>query len=70
MSKLSQLRKAWNYETNIPRCATCEEFMPPRVYLKTDSLPVQAKPLCKKGHFHVAPLSICDKWHRKGEVLA
>lgn len=70
MSKIGQLRKKWNYETNVPRCATCAEFMPARVYLKRDSIPAQAKPLCKAGHFFVAPLACCDNWHRKDEVLA
>lgn len=70
MSALSQLRKKWNYETNVPRCSTCVEFVPARVYLKRDSIPVGAKPLCKKGHFHVAPNSCCDNWHTKKDVLA
>jgi hypothetical protein len=70
MSLLSRLRKKWNYETNVPRCATCAEYLPARVYLKRDSIPIQAKPLCKAGHFHVAPLACCDKWHRPGETLA
>lgn len=69
MSHLSQLKKKWGYETNVPRCSTCAEFQPVRVYLKRDSIPVQAKPVCKAGHFQVAANSCCDRWHTKTEVL-
>lgn len=70
VSHISRLKKQWGYETNVPRCSTCVEYLPPRVYVKRDSIPVKTEPLCKKGDFFVAAHSCCDHWHSKTEVLA
>jgi hypothetical protein len=70
VSYISRLRKQWNYETDVPRCGTCAEFQAPRVYLTRDSISARSKPLCKAGHFQVSANACCDKWHRKGEVVA
>lgn len=71
MSKISQIRKAWNYETNVPRCETCTSVQKPRIYLKTDSIPAATPWICRRGSFDVRPNACCDKWHsKKGEVVA
>lgn len=71
MSKLGQLRKRINYETNVPRCETCVAFKKPYVYLMTNSLPARSKPLCKAHQFTIQALSCCDKWTGKdGSTLS
>jgi hypothetical protein len=71
VSKIGQLRSAWHYETNVPRCETCISVRKPYVYLKTDSIPAQSKWHCKAGNFDVRPNACCDKWrNKKGEVVA
>jgi hypothetical protein len=62
VSKLSQLRKKWNYETDVPRCCNCVHFKNPVVYVVRDSLPRRSHPLCKAGDFTVRPNAVCDKW--------
>jgi hypothetical protein len=69
MSRLSRLRKAVNYDTDIPRCQTCKHLRKPGSFLK-NSLPVKSPALCKQHDFTVQLLSVCDNWTgRKGETL-
>lgn len=71
MSKIGQMRKAWNYETNVPRCETCTSVRKPIAYLKTNSVSALSPWLCVRGTFEVRPNACCDKWHsKKGEVVA
>lgn len=62
MSKLAKLRKAWNYETNVPRCENCASFQKPYVYVTTDSNTKRSHAVCKLGWFTVQPNAICDRW--------
>lgn len=69
MSKLGQLRKRVNYETDVPRCASCLHYRHSMVYLR-DSLPRVSQILCVLHQFNVRPNAICDKWTGKdGDVL-
>lgn len=69
MSKLKQLRRKWGYETDVPRCETCVQFVPARYYLR-DSLPRPVPPMCKAAGFQVGANSVCDRWTGKaGDVL-
>lgn len=69
MSRLSKLRKAVNYDVDVPRCQTCVHFRKPGSFLR-NSLPVKSPALCKQHDFTVQPLSVCDNWtSRKGETL-
>lgn len=60
MSKLSQLRRAWAYTSQAPRCINCKDYRKPGAFLR-GSLPVTSPPTCKGGDFIVGPNGICDK---------
>lgn len=64
MSKLSQKRKKWGYESSVPRCATCVNFKPGGFFL-LDSLPRHFGPKCKEGGFGVDLVGVCDRWKGK-----
>jgi hypothetical protein len=70
MTTVDQRRKACNYETNVPRCATCKRVLKPRQYLLANT-PVLGQWHCTLWHFDVRPNACCDKWkNKKGEVVA
>ena len=58
---LSRRRRAWNYETNVPRCENCAHYRKPGTFLR-DSLPRTSPPQCKLGEFIVKPTAVCDRW--------
>jgi hypothetical protein len=65
MSRLSQLKVSWNYETNVPRCETCQHMQTARIVLTRDSLTKRVNHLCKLGGFTVTRYACCDKWQGK-----
>lgn len=62
MSKLSQLKHDWNYDTDVPRCATCVHFKTAMIVLTTNSRTKRINHHCGIGFFRVAQNSVCDKW--------
>ena len=61
MSYLSKRRKAWGYESSVPRCSICKNFQKPR-YVLINSLPKWSEPVCRKGEFTVKSHGCCDRW--------
>lgn len=65
MSYLSQIKASWHYESNVPRCETCQHMQTARIVLTRDSLTKRINHLCKLGAFTVARHACCDKWTGK-----
>ena len=62
-------RRLWNYESNVPRCATCIQFQ--RAHVGTrGGKPHLVEHTCRRGSFPVSPVACCDKWRNKrGETI-
>lgn len=70
MSKLGQLKRKVNYETSVPRCATCIKFKEASIRLSTNSQTYRKHAHCKEHYFTISPNGVCDDWKsNKGEVL-
>lgn len=71
MSKLSQLKKKWEYEPSIPRCGECVSFRETYIRLTTDSMTRRVNQHCDRGGFTVSRMGVCNHWASKaGERLA
>lgn len=71
MSKLSQLKKKWEYEPCVPRCGACVSFRETYIRLTTDSKTRRVYQHCQQGGFTVSRNGVCNHWASKtGETLA
>lgn len=62
MSKLGQLKKAWEYESSVPRCAICTHFRESHIRLTTNSQTVRTNHHCALGGFTVSRNGVCRRW--------
>lgn len=71
MSHLGQLKKKWDYETNVPRCSTCTHFKQSMIVLTTDSLTKRVNHHCGLGGFTINQNAVCKNWQDKttGDTL-
>jgi hypothetical protein len=70
MSYVSQIRKKWQYEKNVPRCATCVNFRKSAAFALWGSLPQVAKPQCILVPMNVGQNDLCRKWtNEAGDIL-
>lgn len=65
MSRLAAVKVSWHYESNVPRCETCQHMRTARIVLTRDSLTKRVNHLCKLAGFTVARFACCDKWTGK-----
>ncbi len=70
MTHASQVKKDWEWESDVPRCMTCEHFRSSAMFL-VNSLPRKVSPFCKKGSFNTRPNAVCNRWKDKktGDTL-
>lgn len=70
MTHASQAKKDWEWESDVPRCMTCEHFRSSAMFL-VNSLPRKVSPFCKKGWFNTRPNAVCNRWKDKktGDTL-
>lgn len=61
MTHATQVKRAWNYERDVPRCENCANYKRAHMLL-VNSLPRKQQPFCKKGSFNVKPNDCCDRW--------
>lgn len=70
MSKLGALKKAWDYEPSVPRCALCQHYVASFYRMATGSQAKVYNHHCHLGGFTVRPGGVCSKWRTKdGAVL-
>ncbi len=71
MSAMSQLKKKWEYDRDIPRCENCKEFRETFVKLTTDSITRRVHQHCNAAGFTVRRVAVCKNWVGKedGAVL-
>jgi len=65
MSKLSILRRSWDYEGNVPRCSICSHFKASHIRLTTNSQTKVTNHHCLLGGFTIHPNGVCKNWAGK-----
>lgn len=70
MSKLGILKKSWEYENSVPRCALCRHYVATFYRMTTNSQAKVYNHHCHLGGFTVRPNGICNKWQSSdGTIL-
>lgn len=62
MSKLGNLKAAFEYRGNVNRCANCTHFKQQSIRLSTNSETYRKNHHCGLGWFTITPNGVCKNW--------
>lgn len=65
MSKVGQLKKLWDYESNVARCIDCISYRETYIRLTENSQTKRVNRHCAKGGFTISQNGICKHWTDK-----